>query len=199
MQGLLVTRAWSQSYSCFLFFFFFSFKVPWKSIKILTLLLLGKLSYRNSGASVYPMWPALGKFDFCWMNEMMPGFVCTWIYFHVLMQFCGIVLPEVPVSSPLFTSLRTMLTRSLQYWFLLVEMKGFPGDSVVKNLPANVGDDSSIPGSERSPGERNANPLQYSCLGNPMDRGLWRATVHGFAKKSDITERLKQQAETKFS
>ena len=115
------------------------------------------------------------------------------------MQFCGIVLSEVPVSSTLFTFLRTMLTWSLQYWFLLVETKGFPGGSVVKNLPANVGGDSSIPGSERSPGEGNANPLHYSCLGNPMDRGLWQATVHGIAKKSDITEQLKQQAETKFS
>ena len=70
---------------------------------------------------------------------------------------------------------------------------------IINNLPAKAEDSCLIPGSGRSPGERNANPLQYSCLGNPMDRGLWRATVHGFAKKSDITERLKQQAETKFS
>ena len=55
----------------------------------------------------------------------------------------------------------------------------------VKNLPANAGDAryaSSIPGSGRSPGEGNGNPLQYSCLGNPMDRGVWQATVHGVAK-----------------
>ena len=52
-----------------------------------------------------------------------------------------------------------------------------PGVSVVKNLPAD-----SIPESGRSPGERNGNPLQYSCLGNPTDRGAWRATVHGVAK-----------------
>ena len=48
---------------------------------------------------------------------------------------------------------------------------GFPGGSVVKNLPANAGDMSSIPGLGRSPGERIGNPLQYSCLANPMDRG----------------------------
>ena len=48
---------------------------------------------------------------------------------------------------------------------------GLPGGSVVKNLPANTGDVGLIPGSERSPGEGNGNPLQYSCLGNPMDRG----------------------------
>ena len=48
---------------------------------------------------------------------------------------------------------------------------GFPGSSVIKNLPANSGDVGSVPGSERSPGEGNGNPLQYSCLENPMDRG----------------------------
>ena len=48
---------------------------------------------------------------------------------------------------------------------------GFPGGSVVKNLPANSGDVGSVPGSERSPGEGNGNPLQYSRLENPMDRG----------------------------
>ena len=53
---------------------------------------------------------------------------------------------------------------------------------VVKNLPANVGDMGSIPGWGRSPGEGNGNPLQYSCLGNPMDRGAWWATGHGVAK-----------------
>ena len=53
---------------------------------------------------------------------------------------------------------------------------------VVKNLPANAGDTGSIPGLGRSSGEGNGNPLQYSCLGNPMDRGAWRATAHGVAK-----------------
>ena len=53
---------------------------------------------------------------------------------------------------------------------------------VVKNLPASAGDAGSIPGSGRSPGGRNDNPLQYSCLGNPMDRGAWQATVHRIAK-----------------
>ena len=50
---------------------------------------------------------------------------------------------------------------------------------MVKNLPANTGDEGLIPGSGRSPGEGNGNLLQYSCLGNPMDREAWRATVHG--------------------
>ena len=91
---------------------------------------------------------------------------------------------------------------------------GLPSGSMVKNLPANAGDTSSIPGSRRCPeegnrlphssvskesacnagdlglipqlgrppGEGNGNPLQYSCLENPMDRGAWRATVHGVTK-----------------
>ena len=59
------------------------------------------------------------------------------------------------------------------------------GNSVVKNTPANVGDTGdvgSIPGWERSPGGGSGNPLQYSCLENPMDRGAWRATVQGVTK-----------------
>ena len=58
--------------------------------------------------------------------------------------------------------------------------------SAVKNLPANIGetrDVVSIPGLERFPAGGNDNPLQCSCLGNPMDRGSWRATVHGVSKK----------------
>ena len=57
--------------------------------------------------------------------------------------------------------------------------RDFPGGSVVKNLPANAGDAGSIPGSGRSPGEGNDNPLQYSCLENSMDREAWQATVRG--------------------
>ena len=59
---------------------------------------------------------------------------------------------------------------------------GFPGGSVVKNLPANAGDTGSIPGSGRSPGEENGYPLQCPCLENSMDRGAWQTTVHGVVK-----------------
>ena len=58
---------------------------------------------------------------------------------------------------------------------------------MVKNPLANAGDTGSIPGSGRSPGEGNGNPLQYSCLGNPTNRGAQQATVHGVAKESDVT------------
>ena len=67
---------------------------------------------------------------------------------------------------------------------------------VVKNLPANAGDLGSIPGLGRAPGEGNGNPLQYSCLENPMDRGAWWATVHGVAKSRT---RLKQLSTTQHS
>ena len=53
-----------------------------------------------------------------------------------------------------------------------MSLEGFPEGSVVKNPPASVGDADSIPGPGRSPGEENDNPLQYSSLGNPMDRGV---------------------------
>ena len=58
---------------------------------------------------------------------------------------------------------------------------------MVKKSPANAGDMDLIPGSRRSPGEGNGNPLQYSYLGNPMDRGDWWATVHEVAKGLDTT------------
>ena len=62
---------------------------------------------------------------------------------------------------------------------------------VVKSTPVSAGDiraEGLIPGLGRSPGEGNDNPLQYSCLENPMDRGAWRATVHRVAKEVDTTE-----------
>ena len=58
---------------------------------------------------------------------------------------------------------------------------------MVKNLPANAEDVGLIPGLGRSTGGGNSNPLQYSCLGNPMDRGAWLATVYGVTKESDMT------------
>ena len=58
----------------------------------------------------------------------------------------------------------------------------FPGGSDGKASAYNAGDLGSIPGLGRSPGEGNGNPFQYSCLGNPMDRGVWQATVHGVTK-----------------
>ena len=70
---------------------------------------------------------------------------------------------------------------------------------MVKNLPASAGDTGdtgSVPGSGRSPGEGNGNVLQYSCLGNPIDRRAWRATVHGFAEELNRTkQKVKEESE----
>ena len=70
----------------------------------------------------------------------------------------------------------------LPFWNTLSTIQGFPDGSVVKNPPANAEDAGSVAGSGRSPGERSSNQLQCSCLGNLMDRGAWRATVHGVTK-----------------
>ena len=67
---------------------------------------------------------------------------------------------------------------------------GFPGGSVVKNQPSRAGDTASISGLGRSPGKGNGNLLQYSYLGNPMDRAAWWAIVRGVAKESDMTWQL---------
>ena len=64
---------------------------------------------------------------------------------------------------------------------------GFPDRSVVKNLPASAADMNSVSGSGRFPGEGNGNSLQYSYPEDPMDRGVWQATVHGVASELDTT------------
>ena len=73
---------------------------------------------------------------------------------------------------------------------------GFPCSSVVKNPPVNVGHTGLLPGSGRSPEESNDNPLQYSCLGNPMDRGSWGTIVYGVTKsiKLDLTKQKQYQS-----
>ena len=75
-------------------------------------------------------------------------------------------------------SQRNQKDRIIVYQFFSV----FPGGSEVKVYASNAGDLGSVPGSGRSPGEGNGNPLQYSCLENPMDRGGRQAPVHGVAK-----------------
>ena len=79
---------------------------------------------------------------------------------------------------------------------------GFLGGAVVKNLPANAGnaeDAGSIPEFGRSSGEGNGNSRQYSCLGNPMDRGAWQAIVCGVAKESDTTYQLNNNSTQNIS
>ena len=81
---------------------------------------------------------------------------------------------------------RLIIVRELDSWVKDNRSRVSQGVLMVKNLPANAGegrDMGSIPGSGRSPGGGHVTPLQYSCLENPMDRGAWRATVHGVAQK----------------
>ena len=91
---------------------------------------------------------------------------------------------------------QTCLLLQISFDFLLLHFstlwwKGFPASSEVKASACNAQELGSIPGLGRSPGQGNGNPLQYSCLENPMDRGAWWATLHGVAKSwtqlSDFT------------
>ena len=95
-----------------------------------------------------------------------------------------------------FAEARRPADRALaQYW----KDDGFSGALVVQNLPASVGDlrgPGWIPGLGRSPGEGHGNPLQYSCLENPMDRGAWQATAQRVAKSGTWLKRLSMQART---
>ena len=89
-------------------------------------------------------------------------------------------------------TVRTVVMRGAKVFSRVLEdRQGFRVGAEVKVSACNVGDLGSIPGSGRSPGEGNGNPLQYSCLENPMDRGAWWATIHGVAKSrtrlSDFT------------
>ena len=85
--------------------------------------------------------------------------------FHLLIHYC-IKGSLEHISLPLYMSNPPIVWLNI----LVGMLQGFPGGSVVKNLPANAGDAGSIPQSGRSPGEGNGNPLHYSCLGNPMER-----------------------------
>ena len=80
-----------------------------------------------------------------------------------------------------FVSSRSILSNVLTI-AILSYLRGFPGGSDHKESACNAGDPGSISGSGRSLGEGNGNPLQYSCLGNPMDREAWQATAHGVRK-----------------
>ena len=101
-------------------------------------------------------------------------------------------LPPPPYKQLYVYIIHTILHHAFFYlialFYLIISFgEGFPSGSVVKNLPANAGNSGSIPGSGRSPGEGNGYTLLYSCLGNLMDRGAWRAIVHRVAKESDTT------------
>ena len=88
-------------------------------------------------------------------------------------------------SSLMVNELYNLIT--LQKLLPFCKDSSFPGGSVLKNLTANAGNMSLTPGSGRALGQRNGNPCQYACLGNPIDRGASWATVQGFMKELDMT------------
>ena len=88
------------------------------------------------------------------------------------------VMPVIDLEDSIQKSAKYLLIISLYVW----DNAGFPGGSAVKNPPANAGDPGSTPGSGRFPREGNGKLLQYSCLGNVMDRRAWQALVHGIQR-----------------
>ena len=112
--------------------------------------------------------------------------VCVWCHLYVVMCarlricICVIVCIDFVVFVILYVFESACV--SCDHLHLHMYIWSFPGGSEDKASACNAGDPGSILGLRRSPGEGNGTPLQYSCLENPMDRGAWRATVHGVAK-----------------
>ena len=122
-------------------------------------------------------------------SHYLPVYLLTASWLDSRIQFCPVDV--FVISGPFFQA------ASVTHFFFMLSINSpsepkalhtflfqsnFPGGSVVKNMPANAGDTGLILGSGRFPGEGNGNTLQYSCLGNPMERGGWWATVHRVAK-----------------
>ena len=95
----------------------------------------------------------------------------------------GFIFSTISLTVGIFCFVVVVLT-------VAIPMDGLPRWLSCKESTYNAGDADSIPGSGRSPAEGNGNPLQYSCLENPMDREAWWDTVHGVTKSWDVTERL---------
>ena len=117
----------------------------------------------------------------------MPAFYATWNIFKQAKTWEK-VFHQGHIVTRIFSELVILLCRCFNTCNtrFLSQYNDFSGGSAVKNLPANAGDTDSIPGTGRAPGEENGNPLQYSCLRNPMSRGVWWAIVHGVAKELDM-------------
>ena len=107
---------------------------------------------------------------------------------HGRFPLCVLTNPSPAASCQIVKSLHCLMI-FVHLSFLVVYYPGFPGGSDSKESTCNAGDLGFILGCGRSPGEGNGNPLQYSCLGNPMDREAWQTTVQG-CKGLDVTERL---------
>ena len=134
-----------------------------------------------------------------WAGPQNPSFPCLQSHpFHWMDRKVRVTLQTHVKCSRAFLSLKDYTQQHFQsgdflwklynhYWrvYLLQQLMillGFPSSSDGKASACNAGDQGSIPGSGRSPGEGNGNPCQYPCLEIPMDRGAWWATVHGVTK-----------------
>ena len=106
----------------------------------------------------------------------LPRQLCKWFWVLCPRGAISYGSAGYTVPWPHFQSCLTSVSKDLR------DSEGFPGGSGVKNPPANAGDMGLIPGSGRSPGKGNGNPVQYSCLENSMGRGAWWDVVHAMAK-----------------
>ena len=112
-----------------------------------------------------------------------------WVKFKILKTCLLLLLSStlsVTFNNHPTSHLKALKTSKFSY-FTSIWGQSFPGSSVSKESAFSAEDSGSILGLERSPGEGNGNPLQYSCMENPMDRGAWWVTVHGVTKESDMT------------
>ena len=122
-------------------------------------------------------------FTLNYIHEYM--YILTYMYTHIscICMYMYIFIYTLSIYTHMYESAITLPQYNYIFSGFYNIILGFPGSAMVKNLSGNAGDVDLIPGSGRSPGEGNGNPLQYSCLGNPRDRSAWQASVHGFAKE----------------
>ena len=124
-----------------------------------------------------------------WVNQNNLENKNTWVLFFTEAQsnclagrLNNILINRTEVWKMTWAEIHLYKSKSVSRWVHLPNRMGFPGGSDGRESACNAGDATSIPGLGRYPEAGNGNSLQYSCLGNPMDRGAWWAVVHGLAK-----------------
>ena len=126
-----------------------------------------------------------------------PSDLCTCSRMHVCLPACTRgVYACICVHALLYVVCTSVGCFIHLFHICLLSTKSFPDGSDSKESVFKVGDLGSIPGSGRSPGEENGNPLQYSCLENSMDRGVWWATGHGVAKSQTVVHGVAESGTT---
>ena len=135
---------------------------------------------RTPGLPVHHQLPEFTQTHVHWVGVHTHTHTRTHTHTHTHIYIC--LLCKLMSIESVYTHTHTHTHTYICLSVCLSPASVFLGSSVVKNLSANVGDVSLIPGLERSPGEGNGEPFQYSCLGKAMDRGAWWITVHGVTK-----------------